>query len=215
MSDFTANRRAMIDSQLRTNGIMSPAVIAAMGTLPREKFVPDSLQSIAYMDRSIPLGQGRHLNPPLSAGLILEHAAIKKGERILLIGAGTGYLATLIAGQGAQIVATEESADLLAQAQYNLAGQSDVTLIAAPLASGAAEYGPYSLVIIDGAIETLPQAIVDQLEEGGRIISGVAEGAVRRLASGIKRGGSVALRPFADTEIAVLPGFAHAKEFVF
>jgi protein-L-isoaspartate(D-aspartate) O-methyltransferase len=215
MSDFTVNRRAMIDSQLRTNGIMSPAVIAAMGSVPRENFVPESFQSIAYMDRSVPLGAGRVLNPPLAAGLMLEQADVQKDDCILLVGAGTGYLAALLAGKGASIVATEESDDLMALAQANLAAQSAITLIAAPLAAGAPDHAPYSLVLIDGAIETLPQAIVDQIEDGGRIVTGIAEGAVRRLASGYKHNGAVALRAFADTEIAALPGFAHAKEFVF
>ena len=215
MSDFTANRRAMIDSQLRTNGITSPDVIAAMGIVPRENFVPESLQSIAYMDRSVPLGAGRALNPPLAAGLMLEQAGVEKNDRILVIGAGTGYLAALLAGKVASIVATEESVDLMALAQTNLISQSGLTLVAAPLPAGAPDHAPYSLVLIDGAIEVLPQAIVDQMEEGGRIITGLAEGAVRRLASGYKHNGAAALRAFADTEIAALPGFAHAKEFVF
>ncbi len=215
MSDFTVNRRAMIDSQLRTNGIMSPAVIAAMGMVPRENFVPESFQSISYMDRSVPLGASRVLNPPLAIGLMLEQADVQKDDRILLIGAGTGYLAALLAGRGASLVATEESADLMALAQANLTVQSGLTLIAAPLAGGAPDHAPYSLVLIDGAIETLTQAVVDQMQEGGRIVTGLAEGAVRRLASGYKRNGKVALRAFADTEIAALPGFAHTKEFIF
>lgn len=215
MSDFTANRRAMIDSQLRTNGIMSPTVIAAMGSVPREKFVPAHLQSIAYMDRSVPLGAGRVLNPPLAAALILEHANVQSDDKILLIGAGTGYLAALIAGQGASVLATEESADLLVQAHPNLSNYADITLVLAPLAAGAPDHAPFTLVIIDGAIEALPQAIVDQIAEGGRIITGIAEGAVRRLSMGYKRSGAVAFRAFADTEIAALPSFVRAKEFVF
>ncbi len=215
MTDYSIHRRAMIDSQLRTNGIMQVAVTAAMGSVARENFVPVSLQSAAYMDRSIPLGAGRMLNPPLATGLILQEAAVRRDDKILLIGAGTGYLTALLAVSGASIIATEQSAELFALAQANLAGKGNVKLVAAQFANGAPAYAPYTLLIIDGAIEALPQQIMDQIGEGGRIVTGIAEGAVRRLASGYKHGTSAALRTFADTEIAILPGFANAKEFVF
>jgi protein-L-isoaspartate(D-aspartate) O-methyltransferase len=215
MSDFSANRRAMIDSQLRTSGVTAPAVIAAMGTVPRENYVPAAFRAIAYMDRSVTIAAGRVLNPPLSTGLMLQEANVTAGDRVLLIGVGTGYLAALLCGKCAALTAIEESAELMAKAQINLASQENLTLIAQPLTHGAAEHTPYSLVLIDGAIETLPQHITDQIDEGGRIVTGVADGAARRMASGYKRGGKIALRAFADTEIAALTGFAHAKEFVF
>jgi protein-L-isoaspartate(D-aspartate) O-methyltransferase len=215
ISDFSVNRRAMIDSQLRTSGIMSPSVIAAMGAVPRENFVPKDLQSIAYMDRGIPLATGRMLNPPIAAGLILEQAEVTADDRILLIGASTGYLTALHSGMGQSLVAVEENAELYAAAQENLAGQKDLTLVLGPLADGAPDYGPYTLVIIDGSIQNLLDTIVEQISEGGRIITGQNEGSVSRLASGYKRAGKIALRAFADTEIAPLPGFASSKEFVF
>lgn len=215
MTDFSVNRRAMIDSQLRTNGVTAPVVIAAMGAVPRENYVPAAFHTTAYMDRSVTIAAGRVLNPPLSTGLMLQEAHVTAGDRILLIGAGTGYLAALLDGKGTALIATEESPELMAKAQDNLANQKNLTLIAQPLTLGAADHAPYSLVLIDGAIETLPQHITDQIEEGGRIVTGVTDGAARRIASGYKRGGKIALRAFADTEIAALAGFAHAKEFVF
>lgn len=215
MSDFSVNRRAMIDSQLRTNGVMAPAVIAAMGTVLRENYVPAAFRTTAYMDRSVAIAAGRVLNPPLSTGLILQEANVTADDRILLIGAGTGYLAALLDGKGTSLTVTEESAELMAKAQANLANQANLTLIAQPLTLGAAEHAPYSLVLIDGAIEALPQHIMDQIDEGGRIVTGVTDGAARRIASGYKRGGKIALRAFADTEIAALASFARAKEFVF
>jgi protein-L-isoaspartate(D-aspartate) O-methyltransferase len=215
ISDFSVNRRAMIDSQLRTSGIMSPSVIAAMGAVPRENFVPKDLQSIAYMDRGIPLAAGRMLNPPIAAGLILEHAKVTAEDKILLIGASTGYLSALLSGMGQTLVVVEENAQLFETAKENLAEQKDLTWVSGPLADGAPDYAPYTLVIIDGSIQNLPDTIVEQISEGGRIITGQSEGSVSRLASGYKRAGKLALRAFADTEIAPLPGFASAKEFVF
>jgi protein-L-isoaspartate(D-aspartate) O-methyltransferase len=215
ISDFSVNRRAMIDSQLRTSGIMSPSVIAAMGAVPRENFVPKDLQSIAYMDRGIPLAASRMLNPPIAAGLILEHAKVTAEDRILLIGGSTGYLSALLSGMGQTLVVVEENAQLFAAAKENLAEQKDLTWVSGALADGAPDYAPYTLVIIDGSIQNLPDTIVEQISEGGRIITGQSEGSVSRLASGYKRAGKLALRAFADTEIAPLPGFASAKEFVF
>ncbi len=215
MNDFSTNRRAMVDSQLRTSGVMAPAVIAAMSTLARENFVPALLHSTAYMDRGIPLCAGRMLNPPLATGLMLQEAAVRANDRILIIGAGTGYMAALLAGTGAKIFAIEQSTELMALAKVNLAGQDNVSLVDAPLCAGDAHNAPYSLILIDGAIEALPHIIMHQIEEGGRIVTGLAEGAVRRLAVGYKRGASLTLRAFVDTEIAMLPGFAPAKEFVF
>ncbi len=219
-SDFSANRRAMIDSQLRTSGISQPWVVAAMGAAAREAFVPETMRPVAYMDRSINLDNGnRKLNPPVAAAMILEAAEVKSDDRVLLIGAGTGYMASLLASRAASVVAVEEDASLFATAEKTLAGNSIITLVHSALANGAAEHGPYSLIIVDGAVTELPTALTDQLDDGGRVICGLLQNGVSRLAAGYKRGelkgNSIALRPFADTEIAQLPGFAKTTEFVF
>ncbi|MEP7349722.1 MAG: methyltransferase domain-containing protein [Sphingorhabdus sp.] len=213
--DFGNMRRAMVDSQLRTSGVTAAWVIAAMGGVARENFAPDTLKTTAYMDRALPLGGGRALNPPLATGLMLEAAEVGSDDKVLLIGAGTGYVARLLAERAASVVAVEESADLIAVARGNLAGRKNVKLVEGPLAQGAASSGPYSVIIIDGAVGELPDSIVAQAAEDAIIVTGIIDGAVTRLASGHARGGRVALRPFADSEIAALPGFARTKEFVF
>jgi protein-L-isoaspartate(D-aspartate) O-methyltransferase len=164
------------------------------------------------MDRSIPLGGGRMLNPPLAAGLMLNVAEPVKSDRVLLVGAGAGYLAALLAAQVGALVAVEEVEALVTMFKANL---PSAMLVEGSLAQGAAAHGPYDLILIDGGIEQLPDALVKQLTEGGRIVTGLIEGPVSRLASGLKRSGHVALRPVIDTELAPLPGFARAKEFVF
>lgn len=216
LSEFTTAdmRAAMIDSQLRTNDVIDPAVIGAMGTVTREAHVPPTLASVAYMDRAIPLGEGRVLNPPLVTGRMLVAAAVRPGQRVLLIGASTGYVAVLLAALGAEVHAVEDRAGLLEMARAAAKG-ADIHWIEGPLSAGAPGKAPFDRIIIDGAVETLPDALVDQLAEGGRIIAVRRDGAVTRLVEGVKTNGAVALRGFADMDVAPLPGFAAPKGFQF
>lgn len=207
-------RAAMIDSQLRTNDVIDPAVVAAMGAVPREAHVPAALASVAYMDRAIDLGGGRFLNPPLVAGRMLVAAAIRPGARVLLIGSATGYMAVLLARLGADVYAVEENADLMAAAQQATANDS-IHWIAGPLAAGDPADAPFDRIIIDGAIELLPPAIAAQLAEGGRLVAARRDGSVTRLVQSVKTGGAIALRSFADMDAAPLPGFAAPTGFRF
>ena len=204
-------RRNMVDSQLRTSGVSTPWIIAAMLATPREAFVADA-NSAVYMDRSVPLSSGRMLNPPLAAGQMLMVADPKATDRVLLIGAGTGYLAALLARRVTSLVAVEETAAL---SDSFASALPDVKLLRSAHHAGAPDDGPFDLIIIDGAIEELPQTLIEQLADGGRIVTGVTDGPVSRLATGVKRGSHLALLTVADMEIAALPGFARAKEFVF
>lgn len=202
----------MIDSQLRTNGITAAWIVKAMGELPREAFLPEGKEAFAYLDRSVPLGEGRMLNPPLATAEILQAAEVTHDDHVLLIGAGTGYMAKLLSSRAGKLVAVESDAGLAKVARANVPG---LDLVEGILAEGHAKAAPYSLILIDGGIERLPDAIEVQLAEGGRIVTGLVDGPVRRLAIGTKHGGHVALRAFADIEVAALPGFEKAREFVF
>lgn len=213
--DFSQSRRHMVDSQLRTSGIHQSWVLAAMGAAPRENFVPDSLHDIAYMDRSIQIAGGRALNPALSTAQILEAANVTDQDNILLIGAGSGYMASLLAQRAASIVAVEEDEALFALASANLNGITNIQLVKSALAAGAADKAPYKLIIIDGAIGILPENLVNQLEEGGRIVTGLADGPITRIAAGFKHGGAVALKNLADSAITPLSAFARKAEFAF
>ncbi len=213
--DFSQSRRFMVDSQLRTSGISQPWILAAMGKVPRELFVPKAMRAVAYIDRSIAISSSRKLNPAAATGSLLAAADITSNDRILLIGAGTGYVATLLAQRAAHIVAVEEDAELFAQAGEQLSGLDNINLVSGPLTAGAADYGPFSLIVIDGAISDLPPVLIDQLSESGRVVTGLTEGGNSRLAIGYRRGAAVALKPFADTEIGTLHSFARKPEFVF
>lgn len=207
-------RAAMIDSQLRTNDVIDPAVVGAMAAVAREAHVPAALAGVAYMDRAIALGHGRALNAPLVTGRMLVAAAIRPGLRVLLVGSATGYTAALLALLGAEVHAVEEQDELMAAAQAAVA-DGNIHWIAGPLAAGASNAAPFDRIIIEGAIETLPGALVAQLADGGRLIAARREGAVTRLVEGVKAGGAVALRSFADMDVAPLPGFAAPAGFRF
>lgn len=193
LGEFNNMRRAMVDSQLRTSGVNAPWVIAAMGSVAREEFVPDALRSTAYMDRSIALPGGKTINPPLATALMLQVAEVTAEDHILLIGAPAGYVAALIATRNRQVVASE-----------TIAGLPEV-----------ASKGGFSLIIIDGAVDRLPDTLIALAAEDARIVTGVNERGVTRLATGYVRGGKIALRPFADSEIALLAEFGRKPEFVF
>lgn len=215
-SEITAAemRSAMIDSQLRTNDVIDPAVVGAMGAVAREAYVPAALASVAYMDRAIALGQGRALNAPLVTGRMLVAAAIRPGQRVLLVGSATGYTAALLAELGAEVTAVEEAHDLMAVAQAT-ATNDTIRWVEGPLSAGAPDAAPFDRIIVEGAIETLPDALVHQLADGGRLVAAQRDGAVTRLVEGVKTGGTLALRSFADMDVAPLPGFAAPAGFRF
>jgi protein-L-isoaspartate(D-aspartate) O-methyltransferase len=215
-SEITAAemRSAMIDSQLRTNDVIDPAVVGAMGAVAREAHVPAALASVAYMDRAIALGQGRALNAPLVTGRMLVAAAIRPGQRVLLVGSATGYTAALLAQLGAEVTAVEEAGELMAAAQAT-ATNDTIRWVEGPLSAGAPDAAPFDRIIVEGAIETLPDTLVAQLAEGGRLVTARRDGAVTRLVEGVKTGGTVALRSFADMDVAPLPGFAAPAGFRF
>ncbi|WP_428631126.1 protein-L-isoaspartate O-methyltransferase family protein [Sphingopyxis sp.] len=215
-SEITAAdmRSAMIDSQLRTNDVIDAAVVGAMAAVPREAHVPAALASVAYMDRAIALGHGRALNAPLVTGRLLVAAAIRPGQRVLLIGSATGYTAALLVRLGADVHAVEEQPELMAMAQAATV-DAKIHWVAGPLSAGAPDAAAFDRIIIEGAIDTLPDALAAQLAEGGRLVAARRDGAVTRLVQGVKAGGAIALRSFADMDAAPLPGFAAPAGFQF
>jgi len=205
----------MIESQLRPSDVSDPVVIAAMAVTRREDFVPAAQQHLAYIDRAVPLSGGRVLNPALSSGLLLTRAELSGNEKVLLIGAGTGYLAALLAGIVARVVAVEDNRALVEHASAALGGMANVSVIESDLTQGHAADAPYDLIIIDGAVQQVPDSLVAQLAEGGRLLAGVDEAGVSRLAMGRRQAGAFALIPFADTDIAPLAAFARPKSYSF
>jgi protein-L-isoaspartate(D-aspartate) O-methyltransferase len=212
--DFSRARQAMVTNQLRTNAVADAAVIAAMETVPREAFVGADQAAVAYRDTIVPLGAGRGLNPPIATGRLLAALQPKAGENALVIGAGTGYAAALLAAMGCRVTALEESPELAERAEAALAGVP-VALVKGPLLTGWAADAPYDIILFDGAVPAFPQAIVDQAVDGGRIAGILLDRGVTRLAIGRRAAGGFGVTAFADVEAASLPGFAPTPAFSF
>ncbi len=212
-----AARRAMIDSQVRTNDVVEPALVTALIATPREPFLPANLHASAYIDRALTLGGGRALNPVLTTARLIDDARVAAGQHVLLIGAATGYAAALIAALGAQVTAVEEDAELLALAAPALAGRTGLTLVEGALSAGAPATAPYDVLIVDGAIQAVPAILLDQLRDGARIATGLADRGVTRLARGVRVGiaPAIGMVAFADLECVLLPGFAAPPRFTF
>jgi protein-L-isoaspartate(D-aspartate) O-methyltransferase len=212
--NFEHMRRAMVANSLRTTGVNDPRVLAAMGAVPRERFVPRERIGIAYADTLVPLGNGRDLNSPLALGRMLTEAAPQDGERVLVIGAATGYAAAVMARLAGSVVATEEDPALVEWARTALAG-TGVKLVEAPLSHGYVTGAPYDLILIDGAVEVVPETIIEQLVDGGRLATGILDRGVSRIAIGRRVGKGFGLAPMTDSASAILPGFAKPRAFSF
>ena len=214
-SRFEAMRHAMVASQLRTNAVNDPRVVEAMAQVPRENYLPPEHRSIAYRDTLLPLTGGRRHNSPLATGLLLTRAQVRPDDLVLLIGAAGGYSAAILARLAGSVVAVEEEEALAALARDALAGEAKVKLVEGPLNQGWQGDAPYDLMIVDGAVEELPEALIAQLKPGGRVVAGVVDQGVTRLAAGRRSEGGFGLVDFVDIECTQLPGFRRLRTFTF
>jgi protein-L-isoaspartate(D-aspartate) O-methyltransferase len=214
-AQFETMRHAMVASQLRTSAVSDVRVVEAMARVPREAFVPQAVRTIAYRDTPLPLGGGRQQNSPLATGRLLTEAAIGADDRVLLVGAAGGYTAAVLAGLARSVVALEESESLLASARETLADDANVEVAEGPLSAGWEAGAPYDVLVIDGAVERVPEALVRQLRVGGRVVTGIVDRGVTRLAAGVRTEGGFGLQDFTDIECAPLPGFARPTGFQF
>ena len=212
--NFEQMRRAMVASQLRTTGVNDPRVVAAMGAVPRERFVPPERCTLAYADALVPLWNGRQLNPPMVVGRMLTEARLQGQERALVIGAATGYSAAVLARLVASVTALEENDALAAFARSALAG-TGVEIVQGPLSGGHCAGAPYDFILIDGAVEHVPQAIVEQIADGGEFSLALIDEGVTRLCVGRVVAGGFGTTAYSDAAAAVLPGFEKPRGFRF
>jgi protein-L-isoaspartate(D-aspartate) O-methyltransferase len=212
---FEAMRHAMVASQLRTNAVNDARVVAAMALVPREAFLPGAVAALAYRDTAVPLAHGRAQNVPIATGKLLTAAELRANDRVLLIGAAGGYTAAVLAELVAEVVAVEVDSALAGTARIALAGYSNVTLVEGALEAGHPAGSPYDVLVVDGSVEQLPDALIAQVKIGGRVVAGLADRGITRLAYGRRSEGGFALLPFADIDCVVLPGFARPRSFTF
>ncbi|MBK8175183.1 MAG: protein-L-isoaspartate O-methyltransferase [Rhodospirillales bacterium] len=216
--DYAAARYNMVQQQLRTNRVTDPMIVAAMSTLPREGFIPQSHRGLAYVDEDIPLGTGRFMPAPLTTARLLQAAEIDAADVILEIGCGTGYATAVMAGIASVVVALECDADLAAKATAILAelDLNTVTVTTGPLPAGHPEQAPYDVIVFGGAVASVPPAITQQLADGGRMLAVIA--GEKGLGCGtlfLRRGESISRRTLFDVSLPLLPGFVPEPMFRF
>lgn len=216
--DFAKARRNMVESQLRTNRVVEPAIVSAMGAVPREAFLPGALAAVAYIDEDLPLGGGRFLMEPMVFGRLLQAAMPCPEDAALLVGCGTGYAAAVLARLCGAVFALESDSGAAAKAQATLStkGADNVVVVEGPLEKGWPDEAPYDLILFDGAVGDVPPAILDQLAENGRIVAVLSDGAGPGRATLLeRRGGVVSRRTLFDANTPVLPAFVKSAGFVF
>ncbi|CAH2599102.1 Protein-L-isoaspartate O-methyltransferase [Rhodovastum atsumiense] len=218
--DTADARNLMVDGQLRPNKVTDPRVIGAMRSLPRERFLPPALAPLAYVDEDVRLANGRCLMEPMVLARLVQLADPQPDERVLVVGAGSGYGAAVIAATGARVVALEEDEDLLRLARGVLPALApQVQIAVGPLAAGWRVGAPYDLIVIEGGFEQLPPAIPEQLrQDGGRLVGvRVVAGRVGQAVIG-ERGGhepAVTSRPVFDCATPILPPMRYVPGFIF
>lgn len=215
MTDFAARRRMMVDTQVRPSDVTKFPIIDAMLSVPREAFVPGGQREAAYVGGNLDLGGGRVMLEARTLAKMLDALDIRPSDMVLDIGCGLGYSTAVIARMAEAVVAVEEDAALAGQAQARLSaeGIDNAVVIEGPLVAGAARHGPYDAIVVEGAAEQVPGAILAQLKDGGRIACLFMEGALGLCRIGHKVDGAVTWRFAFNASAPVLPGFEVRQEF--
>jgi protein-L-isoaspartate(D-aspartate) O-methyltransferase len=219
--DYAAARNNMVDSQVRPNKVTDPRLLDAMRTLPREQFVPPWLAALAYIDEDIPLGAGRVLTEPMVVARLVQLARGRPGERALVIGAGTGYGAALMAACGCDVTALEEDKALITIALRVLPRLAPtVRVVEGQLSAGLMQGAPWDIVLIEGAVGEIPSALAGQIGPGGRLVtvlagSGGAGRAVLAEPTGTPEAPRLRAREIFDCNTPLLPSLRPVPTFVF
>jgi protein-L-isoaspartate(D-aspartate) O-methyltransferase len=215
-ADYVLARNLMVDGQLRPSKVNDRRILDAMRSLPRERFVPRHLASLAYIDQDLPLGHGRVLLKPLVLARLLQLARPRAGEAALIVGSGCGYGAAVLAACGVHVTALEEDPALLALARAALRDAATITLAEGKLAEGVPGSAPYDLVVIEGAVRDIPPAIAHQVAANGRLVAIVApEGGASVAVLAEPSLGGLRAQPEFDAVAPLLPGLSPAPSFVF
>jgi protein-L-isoaspartate(D-aspartate) O-methyltransferase len=224
MTDFRTARRAMVDGQVRTNDVTHLGLIAALLEVPREAFVPEGRAALAYLDRDVMIADAavgapaRYLVKPVVLARLIQAAAPGPQDRVLVVGAGSGYSAAVLSRLAGAVVALEQDASLVRWARSALSahgGGSGVTVVEGPLVGGAPGSEPYDVILIDGAVETVPDSLGAQLSPGGRLVTVVDGGPVGKATLFQSLKGALSGRVLFDATAPMLPGFSKAPAFIF
>lgn len=218
MLDMASARENMVASQLHTNRVTNERVLAAFNELPRERFVPAEMASIAYVDEDLPIAPGRCLTEPMVLARMIQALTPATDEIALNVACGSGYAAAVLAHIGLTVVALESDANLAEKARKNLSEleMDSAIVVEGPISQGHEEQAPYNVILIDGAVEFLPDVILEQLAEGGRLVTVVREGrGIGRATLFLNKGNHIARQILFDASLPLLSDFQKAAEFTF
>jgi protein-L-isoaspartate(D-aspartate) O-methyltransferase len=218
MTGYETARTRMVESQLRPNKVTDKRLLDAFLTIHRELFVPEHLQAVAYVDEDLPLGKGRYLMEPMVAARLLQAAAVERTDTALIVGAGTGYEAALVAVLARSVVALEEDPELARRAHAALVEHSiaSVSVVEVPLPQGHRARAPYDVIFFCGSVAEVSAEIRSQLADGGRLMAVVQSGSGMGHATLTTRiGGGLARRVLFDAATPLLPGFLPKPAFAF
>ena len=215
--DFVAQRVAMVDRQIRPSDISEPEIVEAMLAIPRESFAPRAHRAVAYADAPIPLAPGRAMLEPRTLAKMIDALEVRADALALVVGAGCGYSAALMARLAAAVVAVEEDATLAAQmtAQAAALDVDNLVVETAPLATGAPGSGPYDAILVEGGVAVEPTALLDQLKDGGRLAAIWVDGPMSWCRVWLRSGATISARRVFDASATLLPGFDSSPEFTF
>jgi protein-L-isoaspartate(D-aspartate) O-methyltransferase len=217
MSDFAAARLHMVQNQLQPNKVTDNRVAAALSNVPRERFVPDAVAGVAYLDEDIEIASGRFIMEPMVLARLLQAADAQPGDLALDVGCGSGYSSAVLAQLVGTVVALESDEALTTRATAVLAelGVDSAVVVSGALAEGQAEQGPYNLILLGGSVPAVPQSLQDQLDDDGRLLAVVDQNGVGVATMITRRGDKFLSEPLFDAMIPPLPGFEQISGFVF
>jgi len=217
MSEYDVARFNMVESQIRPNQVTDEHLLRALSEIPRERFVPASLQALAYMEEDIEVAPSRRLLAPMPLARLIQLAAVRPGDLVLDVGCATGYSTAILARLAESVVGLEMDERLADQASQDLVELEidNAAIVLGPLPEGYPSEGPFDVILMNGCVPAVPQSLLDQLKDRGRLVTILAEHEFGRAYLYSKNGARVSHRPAFDAGGPQLPGFTQEKEFVF